>query len=387
MAQAVAEACLTNETFGKYLEDNRAKYLSFAIDALPNRAALKLEIWEQLLQSKRSRRQGQLLGIASIYARRREAEALRVLERICTRNLRAGHPESMEWLIETDPERGLRLLIDEWQLSPRADQQIAGKLLWRLEEALGKFETHRRIEAHNTPGAIALQAAMHPPQSDSECDSLSPLESVRQEIAKGRPPRKALINALSETEFAELAASQPVDGKALSAWLQVFSLRRYPADPVHLFRLARRGPISIRKDALCAIVTLKTPESRAFAKAYLDHPWLGAEAIRIFELSLGEGDEQTLSAWLQRPRNRQQLHLAVMALMSILNTWGVSNRAELLSWIYDHSPCSECRASAFADLDEMGCASESMRAEAIWDACSETRKLARKAVTTAVTSN
>ena len=75
--------------------------------------------------------------------------------------------------------------------------------------------------------------------------------------------------------------------------------------------------------------------------------------------------------------NDEELHRFVLDLRRLTERHSTVDWIIALRWIYERSPCSYCRSEAFFSMTQRNSVPEDILAEALFDAESETRKLAR----------
>lgn len=384
MDEIVLRACRVDQRFDKQLGDDRNTYLSFALDSLASKDELLGELWKDLPRSRRSRNQEQLLAIAATYASRGNQIAAEALERICVRNHRAGHDKSLEWLIRGVGKKGLDYVLDNW--TPNSPDRLSMWLYYAAEETLGKRRVTRILKLRKTPAARALWEVLHPEPEPPVLEvGATPLERVQSSIAEGKLPKFSAIRDLSPLDLQTLAASPPSQGgEVLRSWLWVFGKRPFPGDPVVLERYAKHGQLYVRSVALHALAQLTGDIPRRVALKYWSHPQLGGPAIGILGNNFVPGDEELILRCLTKPRIDWWFESVTCSLGFIFDRNEVPNEADIRRYVYERTPCTECRHYALHRMMEMGIASEEALREAQFDADGSTREMAERALASKV---
>jgi hypothetical protein len=165
-------------------------------------------------------------------------------------------------------------------------------------------------------------------------------------------------------------------------WLQALLLRAlfHGAASVPtplLLRLVESGSSPVEEAAMRALASVGSPGARSLLERALaaEPPRWGA--LRLLASNHRPGDGARVAALLPHPPTGEP-DLVHALCLDLLEGFGGNDPLDAVApmrWLYEHSPCSNCRRDAAAALDAAGALKGSIAEECAWDCNDETRAL------------
>jgi hypothetical protein len=106
--------------------------------------------------------------------------------------------------------------------------------------------------------------------------------------------------------------------------------------------------------------------------------WGNSFVLDIFEKNFANDDARIISdSILASKPTEDDIHRFGLSITSIAEENKTSELKDMLMWVYENTPCSNCRESAVKRLNEIGALSQEMIDECMWDGSEEIREFAR----------
>ena len=105
--------------------------------------------------------------------------------------------------------------------------------------------------------------------------------------------------------------------------------------------------------------------------------WANSFVLDIFEKNFAEGDAKLITdAILASKPDKEDIHSFGSSITGIAEKNKTNELKELLLWVYENTPCSNCREEAIERLNDNGVLSQEIIEECIWDGSEEIREFA-----------
>ena len=220
-------------------------------------------------------------------------------------------------------------------------------------------EARRKARPETPPTARAFFRTLDEPSGPS----VSGWEFAR--VADARQRRRAARRFLRETET-----------RPLRRLVQAF---RHGGFPLPARRLIRHAFHPDRGGEVMRVLgTIRHPSVRRFALGLLRRRPLPWNALEALDANLRAGDERPVLAALRSVEGEDNVtrHNPILDVVGFMRTLPEGKWQPHAEWIYAHSPCSMCRASAVDWMAEHGTVPEAFLAEMPFDAESDIREAA-----------
>jgi hypothetical protein len=360
---ALLQGCVENLQYDRQCEENRAEYFM----RLLGLARLKEQARETILKALPGSEDGwdrdwmiDMLGALTAGSDPVARQALTDLAQ--QRDRRA-----QDLLAETD-EEGLQWVEQNVlpNLSPGDRWRIG---MWLpIDEADDQTPTQRRLRAIDNE-ETKVQRAKYQSRPQPKPTANGFLRSLQNKDLPYVSPRDfAQLATVRERRRAVRLLLRETDLRVLQRLARSFRGGGFPLLAKRLFRHATHPD---RGWAVKEILgTLRTPAVRRFALGLLRRrplPWNAIEALRG---SLRPGDEPIILRALQSTEHASngERHDPILDVVHFLREHPEGRWQPHAEWIYEHSPCSMCRASAVDWMVEHGIVPEYIREEAPYDA-------------------
>jgi hypothetical protein len=110
--------------------------------------------------------------------------------------------------------------------------------------------------------------------------------------------------------------------------------------------------------------------------------------LRLFIRSYRPGDHEAINAVLDASPLAEltcdDRHHIGYDLVEVAKTQSDPDLARSLEWVYEHSPCSNCRGTSLEQLIERRRARRELLDESRWDCSAQTREIARRGTSTPI---
>ncbi len=178
--------------------------------------------------------------------------------------------------------------------------------------------------------------------------------------------------------------SQEQDPARIYAYLTVFRDRALPEVPDNVLALVRGEDKDLARVARNALSIVKSDEVRELGLNALqseseDHIISG---IYLLTLNYQPNDREKISNALRNLKDRDSIHWGGMATFAIADNSDDKDLTELFVWLYDWTPCSNCRMLVLNHLTRWGTAPAQLLYEAQWDVEEQVRHIARASILT-----
>jgi len=316
-----------------------------------------------------------------------------------------GLPPAAEQLLDLDGEEGLLRVAERLgeRLERSPEEWVDKALLWYFDQdreagsALAVLEEARKQSARVNRFLLALETKRAEPGrvvSSAHPNGLRlPLErnSAADVIAYVGSPKHASCGdaarpfhghflhrwgmAASQSSLSEVyerlaAATIP---SHLYAYLRVFAKAQLPVLSPAVLDLARHEDPLVRIAAVTALSQLRDTRLRDLALDSLEELPANSAALALFHLNAAPGDAKLVSEALRVPRDIHDLHGLVGDLLFGFQTSHDPDTSVLMLFIYEHSPCSECRRKAVRQLADSGPLPTWLAEEIAFDSNADTR--------------
>jgi hypothetical protein len=387
----VLDACLHNFAYDPQLEGSRAWWMMAFLDAADAAERLRPKILAAFDSATSTWDLDQLCGLAEIYARRGCAEARETLYKVFERQ-----PDPMaswlgvEQILRLDGLRGVVLAA-----ARRPAERAFGEwrdgfvdLLESADEAFGAEAVDETVEeaARSYPRLRSFQQSLRDyrerPPPEPRQETAIGLEQVIEEIRAADPSRgrqryrgwgKRIASEEALRQVAEAMYSESHPGR-LAKYLAILSGRAPSRLHPRLLTLADHPDREVRSRALAVLANYSTEAVRALALTRMRQGDHGEEVLGLFIKNYREGDHRLIEAALLTGDNIGDVHGLVLAIRRIFENNHTAACATSMRFVYEHSPCSLCRAGTVELLLELGMLPDELREECALDANEDIRE-------------
>jgi hypothetical protein len=140
-----------------------------------------------------------------------------------------------------------------------------------------------------------------------------------------------------------------------------------------LLRLAHDGDWDVAEAAIAAMRHMAAPGIRELALTLISAG--NAEAVSLLEQNFAPGDFAAIEAALPKWRNDDDVHRAGLGILAVTRDELTAQGVTCLAWVYENTPCADCREFAVARLIELGALTRDVLEECRDDCHSDTREL------------
>jgi len=99
-------------------------------------------------------------------------------------------------------------------------------------------------------------------------------------------------------------------------------------------------------------------------------------AIDLFEENYESGDVPFLLEKIKAVADKDEVHSAGYSLLDVVKSNKLYTESDTLMWIYENTPCSQCRYNSFSLILQHNAVPEDMLNECLYDCSEDTRKVA-----------
>ncbi len=167
-----------------------------------------------------------------------------------------------------------------------------------------------------------------------------------------------------------------VDTETLRRYLQVFAKRPWPRFEERMLQLCLHEDENIRRRAARVVSNNRHQKVRAFALKHLNEPKHQEDAIEMLSANYEDGDESRALDVLSLPDDDCHLHWILMSVQKLVEDNPKAKCEEVVTLVYEYTPCSACRYSMVKLQDERVGLSDVLRDECRYDVEVGTRELA-----------
>jgi hypothetical protein len=158
-----------------------------------------------------------------------------------------------------------------------------------------------------------------------------------------------------------------------------------PLPTIHecFFEWADSKDEELRASILSAFSNFKNDKVHEFARQRVREGkilgWGNSFVLDIFEKNFENDDAKLISdAVLTSKPVKDDIHRFGLSITSIAEENKTSELKDILIWVYENTPCSNCRKHAAKGLNEIGALSQEMIDECMWDGSEEIREFAKE---------
>jgi hypothetical protein len=412
VADLVLEACLHNQTYDVQCEDSRATWLFEMFRDAPDYPEFSKTICESLESAEvvDPYDLSQLCDLAALMAQGGDEPALRALR---IRVLRQVDQE-------TDKDIGCAALV-RCEGAP-ALVELARRFGVQLRAGVSDFHIPVLYdliddEFFESQRAALLEAETNDANVRAWCDLVRdgledrepiPLKSPEERKAKARERSRARFpleriledGAAAKGEFPGIFGTfgqysteeeqklifqkylAETDDAVRLRWLWVFD--RVPMPELHasLWTLAESSDSKWRNAAMRALAQFKDDAVGRFGRTFVSSMKFTADAFEVLTLFIRNFRSDDVAIILNGLEHlspdSDEAHCLAWNLLYVSEANLSEHVGGLLEWVYENTPCMNCRSKAVELLVTAGILTEDLRLECLCDADEETRALARK---------
>lgn len=178
-----------------------------------------------------------------------------------------------------------------------------------------------------------------------------------------------------ETDLERIAGmlDQATNAIQIQLYLGVFAFRPWPGIIPRLLHLASSVNQDVRRRAYQVMSKIADPRIRAFAVSHLKES-RDTKAIALLEQNYEQGDHMTIEQILEPPGDAGELHSLCMDVLKVFETNPCVEALNGLLFVYEYTPCSNCRNGAVRCMSRLKTAPDWLIEECRYDSDEETRK-------------
>jgi hypothetical protein len=184
--------------------------------------------------------------------------------------------------------------------------------------------------------------------------------------------RDAPIDEVQSVFDAMMSESEPT---RLRHYLRVFQQRALPVIVTRLLRLAAHEDSEIRRRANTALSMYAHPAVRALAVERLRTARTDEHELKLLAKNFQAGDSSLVEPVLRVRADTDECHDLVYQLAEVCTANPVVELATTMHFVYEHSPCSNCRRRAVQSLIAINAAPAWLLEECRHDSSEQTRAL------------
>jgi hypothetical protein len=390
----ILNACVHNLVFDTQCEIERTDWLISIINLTGEEDFYREEILKALLTSDNSRDVIQLIDLAKVFAQRGCAEAKKTIYDKFDRREFSETSSFAETLLDIDGINGLIRFAEAIGNEPEDERDDWGNS-WIYDTACERFgkeavraELSRQANVNENVRRF-LDALDQIDQEKSEKRQRHVLifEQTLNDIEAGKNCRGQYgyfgRRFASQNELEQLFARLLAETRReqLLSYLWVFRRKELPALDKKLFELAASEDKELQAAAINALSNSKEASIRDLAIRLIreNRDVICRSAIGLFEKNYQPGDYALIESALFTPEDRDVLHRIAHAILDLGEANPLSELANCLLWVYEQTPCTNCRENAVKCLIKLDCLPDSVREECRWDCSDDIRELVKTA--------
>jgi hypothetical protein len=238
--------------------------------------------------------------------------------------------------------------------------------------------------ANVRPDPNARSAARRRMSAKSAADVIEWVEATTDDLDAEWPKGAWLMGwgrYVPESNLAAIAErlSTETNPARVVQYLRVFQNRQAPFIDDALLAFADHEQRLVRWVAYRVLSQFDDPRVRELALARLKPGPIVEGALRMLRAVYQPGDHDAIERAIFIPEDRDDLHSLVFDLADVFKRHPLPEARALMLFVYEHSPCGNCRYAAIKTLSLAGSAPSWLREEAACDAKEEIREHFAKA--------
>ena len=420
LTEVILDACLHNRAYDPQCEDTRADWMMQIVEAAALQSPVARAIGTRL---SKSREDGgfwdatHMCRMARLLGQRGYSAARSALYGALRKNPTSLDLIGVEDIVQLDGADGLLFVVDILGSWLQEDSQLTldDEPLRRYDEDGRAEGDARRILEQAAPSNQRITAYLShidaPPQAKAgpqlsmggwtrpdnaqlNPDSLSQhkqrmrtisAERVIQEIRSVAPDQDRYWymswgRHASDSDLANVAAAMfdETHPGRLQKYLRVFRQRALPYFDQRLLGLADYPDREVRDATLAALANCTHPEVRCLAVSRIRQARVCEGELKLLTHNYRAGDGRLIEAALVVPENPDELHSIVYDLVSVIKANRDADLADVMLFVYEYSPCSNCRGAAVKALIDTATIPGWVRDECRYDASEQIRGMAER---------
>jgi len=173
----------------------------------------------------------------------------------------------------------------------------------------------------------------------------------------------------SAADLEQVAAAmfRETDPVRLQKFLRAFRRRAMPTFDDRLLQRADHPDPEVRTQAITALAQNQQPGVRRLAMERLARGQIADRELILMKHNYRDGDHLLIGRALSIPDHQGALHSLVYDLVEVISANVSAEAADLLLFVYEHSPCGNCRTKAVKALLGVDALPAWVRNECGWD--------------------
>jgi hypothetical protein len=357
---AIIDACLHDRSYDPQVDGDRSAWLVDLLESAPNGAKIASEIIRGLDAPVEEFWDAcQRCHLARVYAERGNAEARDKLYKCLRKWPENGNIIGVEDIITLDGEEGLKRVAGfvgellktqpgfswaDWpiQFFDQGRENSIGRAV--LEASKSSPNIARLLKHLDSPDAVKTDRTPPPQKSAAEVirevESEDPLQNRSRLLGWARHASDEDLSAVFEAMIRE------TDIGRIQKYLRAFGRRTLRTWDDRLLSLADHADDELRRLAHRALSNYKHPKVRELAVQRIKAGRFLLDELLLLKLNYQPGDSALIEPRLVVPGDPHQLHWLGYDLIQIFKTNLCPEAAPSMLFVYDYSPCSQCRANA-----------------------------------------
>ncbi len=394
LGEDILDACLHNHAYDPQVEGNRVKWLLSILNLTPNKEFYRRRIIESLEPAEAYWDMDQLFDFSLVFAEQGYEPARRELYRKFDRQQFKETWLGGAQIVALDGMAGLfHVLRVRGQSMAGNPEDCEDDLFLRMVgETLGEEKVRAALTEQTQTNPDIRTYLDRVKQCEEKRDSMPPaspptVEDILAEIeAANRQYPGALASfgrKFTDAEginrlFAGLLAETRRD--QLLHYLWFFRRRTVPRLDPHLFDLAGSKDKELQKAVINVLSNMRDPAVRSLAVNLLAEmpSSVFQDALGLLIENYQPGDHQLIEPVLPEIPDAGLVHGMGFDILNIAEKNPLPELARCLLWLYEHTPCSNCRAHSVENLIELNQLPNEVRQECLSDCSERIRELAEK---------
>jgi hypothetical protein len=391
--EIIVDGCIHNLSYDAQTEGSRAEWMLTFIEAGSDRAFFHDRIIAAVEHSE-DWDMSQLLDFLLLFAKQEDAGARDTLYEEFGRQRRRESWVGGDQIIELDGISGMLHVAEVIgaRMLGEPDYWEDDSLLKMAGESLGEDNVIRALTERATTSANVqayLQGVEETRQLRNKGSSRPAPHTLATIITAIEQVKKSWVYMIAR--FGEMAGTAEIEElysrliaeerpEQLLGYLHAFRMRSVPRLHPRLLQLVESDDEAIRNATGSLLSNVQHPEVRALALHIVQShdPELLGDAITMLSHNYESDDHVLILNAAQSQSDSDLLHHMGIAMLELVAQHQHSELNPVLLWVYENSPCSECRLRTVKLLIARNEAQRELLEECRWDCREETRELAEK---------